>query len=53
MLIISFIGSYGPESGHWIPAPWDTLLAAIGSLALYYWGVATAREEPRIEEDDE
>lgn len=52
MLIVSFIGSYGPDRGHWIPAPWDTLLVGIGSLAFYYWGIVTALDTPRLDDDD-
>src|SRR5699024_6884302 len=53
MLVMSFIGSYGPGSGSWIPAAWDTLLAAAGSLVFYFWGVATALQEPRLQDDTE
>lgn len=53
MLVMSFIGSYGPASGGWIPAPWDTAVAAIGSLAFYYWGIASALETPRMDEDND
>lgn len=51
MLVMSFIGSYGPDSGQWISAPWDTIVAALGSLVFYYWGVATALDKPRLESD--
>lgn len=53
MLVMSFIGSYGPEAGHWIHAPWDTLVAAIGSLGLYFWGLTSALETPRLDNDDD
>jgi amino acid transporter len=53
ILVISFVGSYGSDSGRWIPAPWDTFVAAIGSLVFYYWGVYTALEKPRLEEDSD
>ncbi len=51
MLALSFVGSYGPEAGRLITAPWDTLIAAIGSLAFYRWGIASALATPRMEED--
>lgn len=51
MLVISFIGSYGPEMGQWIPAPWDSIVAALGSLVFYYWGIASALDEPRLDEE--
>lgn len=53
ILIMSFVGSYGPDSGNWIPAPWDTLAVAIGSLAFYWWGIVTALETPRLKDQDD
>src|SRR5699024_7955984 len=53
VFIMSFIGSYGPDTGSWIPAPWDTLVVAIGSLAFYWWGIATALETPRMEDSED
>lgn len=52
MLVMSFVGSYGPEAGRWIAAPWDTLIAGAGSLAFCYWGVATALDTPRLDDPE-
>ncbi|MFC4619824.1 APC family permease [Camelliibacillus cellulosilyticus] len=51
MLIMSYCGSFGP--GKWIPGPWDSVIVAIGSIAIYYWGVETSLKKPRITEDEE
>lgn len=53
MLVMSFIGSYGPDSGRWISAPWDTIIVAAGSLVFCYWGVFTALDKPRIDDAEE
>jgi amino acid transporter len=50
LFVFSYIGSYGP--GKWIPAPWDTIVVALGSLVFFYWAVATPLPEPEIEEED-
>jgi amino acid transporter len=44
MGIISFIGSLGPLPEPIVPYPWDYLLAALVSLAVYFIGVYTAYE---------
>lgn len=51
ILVMSFVGSYGPDWGSWIPAPWDTLVTGIGSLVFYWWGISTALKTPQVEED--
>ncbi|HEX7064871.1 MAG TPA: APC family permease [Bacillales bacterium] len=51
MLIMSWLGSYGP--GKVIPAPWDTIITGVGCVIIFYWGVASALKEPRIQEDEE
>ncbi|RLQ94868.1 APC family permease [Falsibacillus albus] len=59
MLIMSYIGSFGPtndagEKPHQlISGPWDTLVVAIGSLVIYYWGVNTSLKKARITEEEE
>lgn len=53
IFIMSFVGSYGPDWGSWIPAPWDTLVAGMGSLVFYWWGISTALKTPRMDDDDE
>ncbi|TCP20870.1 amino acid transporter [Scopulibacillus darangshiensis] len=52
LMIISYIGSYGPMKSHLLIAPWDTVITAIGALIFYYWGVKSALAEPRIETSD-
>ncbi|EIT86957.1 amino acid permease-associated protein [Fictibacillus macauensis ZFHKF-1] len=49
LLILSYIGSYGPGNDHWISAPWDTAITAILSLFFYVWGVRTSLEKPQID----
>ncbi|HET7578151.1 MAG TPA: APC family permease [Bacillales bacterium] len=51
LLIMSWLGTYGP--GKVIPAPWDTIIFAVGTIFIYYWGVNSALKEPRIVEDEE
>ena len=53
LLVMSYIGSYGPGTDHLIHAPWDTVVTAISSLMFYYWGVHSALDEPNIQTDDE
>jgi amino acid transporter len=35
--VIAAIGSYGGAG--WLPQPWDSILVAVGALAMYFWGV--------------
>jgi hypothetical protein len=51
IFVMSYLGSFGPNK--YIPAPWDTIITAVGVLAFYYWGVASALPKARIGEDDE
>lgn len=51
VFIMSLLGSFGPYDI--IAAPWDTIITSIGILIFYYWGVATALPEARIEDQDE
>ncbi|HET7577706.1 MAG TPA: APC family permease [Bacillales bacterium] len=59
MLVMCYIGSFGPtakDGSHpheLIGGPWDSIVLAIGSLILYYWGVASALKKSRISEDEE
>ena len=55
MGIISWQGSYGPENTGRLAYPWDILVVALFSLAIYYWAVlwgaqTTEEMEERIEE---
>ncbi|HET7615867.1 MAG TPA: APC family permease, partial [Bacillales bacterium] len=50
LFIFSYIGSYGP--GKWLPAPIDTFVVAVGSLAFFYWAIATPLPEPEIDRED-
>lgn len=52
LMIMSYIGSYGPMENHLFSAPWDTLITSLGALIFYYWGVKAALAEPRIETSD-
>lgn len=63
MLIMSALGSFVPDG--WdpifasaatipiIPAPWDTVICALGSLVFYYWGVKTRLSKPVIDTSEE
>lgn len=51
MMVISYLGSFGP--GKVIPGPWDTVIAGLGSLVFFYWGVGSALKEPRITTDED
>lgn len=59
MLIISYIGSFGPTNAdgelthQLIKGPWDTIIVGVGTLLIYYWGVASALKKPRITKDPE
>lgn len=52
LMVMSYIGSYGPMEDHLITAPWDTVITSLGALIFYYWGVKTALNEPKIETSD-
>src|ERR1700743_577985 len=54
MGIISWQGSYGPQNTGRLAYPWDILVVALFSLAIYYWAVlwgaqTTEEMEERIE----
>lgn len=55
MGIISWQGAYGPDNTGRLAYPWDILVVALFSLAIYYWAVlygtqTTEEIEARIEE---
>jgi amino acid transporter len=55
MGIISWQGAYGPENTGRLAYPWDILVVALFSLAVYFWAVlygsqTTEEMEQRIEE---
>jgi amino acid transporter len=55
MGIISWQGAYGPQNTGRLAYPWDILVVALFSLAIYYWAVlygaqTTEEMEQRIEE---
>ena len=55
MGIISWQGAYGPDNTGRLAYPWDILVVALFSLAIYYWAViagsqTTEEIEMRIEE---
>ncbi|MCL6632396.1 MAG: APC family permease [Alicyclobacillus herbarius] len=53
MMVMSYIGSFGPMKQPIIPYGWDLLVVAIGALLIYYWAVASALPQPVIDSDDE
>nr|WP_281355720.1 APC family permease [Virgibacillus ihumii] len=59
LLVISYVGSFGPansegEKTHQlITGPWDSIILAIGSIIIYYFGVKTSLKTPRITKDEE
>jgi hypothetical protein len=55
MGIISWQGDYGPQNTGRLAYPWDILVVALFSIAIYYWAVyqgsqSTLEIEERIEE---
>lgn len=56
-LFIGFMSAVGSFTGKgmtsWIHGPWDTAVVAIGSLVIYYWGVASAPAKPVFDSDDD
>ncbi|RLQ96602.1 APC family permease [Falsibacillus albus] len=52
LMLMSYIGSYGPLDHFIFTAPTDTIVTAVGSLIFYYWGVHAALDEPRVEVAD-
>ncbi|MGA9172639.1 MAG: APC family permease [Thermoactinomyces sp.] len=53
ILVMSYIGSFGPMKSPWIPGQWDTVVVVIGSIILFYWGVNSALPKPSFETDTE
>jgi amino acid transporter len=55
ILIVSALGNFQLPAG-WkaqIPQPLDSIIIAIGAIAIYYWGVKSAMPVPEIDSDDE
>jgi amino acid transporter len=50
MGIISWQGAYGPENTNRIKYPWDILVVALFSLAIYFWGVYSSLPPEEMEE---
>jgi amino acid transporter len=48
--IISWQGAYGPENTNRLAYPWDILVVAVFSLAIYFWGVNSSLTAPEMEE---
>jgi amino acid transporter len=58
IFVMTRIGSFGPTDANGnvhpvIGSPWDTVIVAIGSIFLYYWGVNSALAKPQIDTDDD
>lgn len=54
ILVMARIGSFGPKGAKpIIPDPWDSLVVAVGSIILYYWGVASRLPQPEVDTDDD
>ncbi|WP_077327947.1 APC family permease [Virgibacillus siamensis] len=59
LVLMSLIGSFGPttESGEMpyqlLAGPWDSVVMALGSLGIFYWGVNSALKKARITDDEE
>lgn len=53
MMVMSYLGSFGPLKHPVIPYGWDLLAVAAGSLIVYYWAVASALPQPVIDSDEE
>jgi amino acid transporter len=50
MGVISWQGAYGPQNTGRIKFPWDILVVAAFSLAIYYWAVYSSLSTTEIEE---
>ncbi len=50
MGIISWQGVYGPDNTGRLHYPWDILVVALFSLAIYYWAVYSSLSTEKIEE---
>jgi len=49
MGIISWQGAYGPQNTGRLAYPWDILVVAVFSLAIYYWAISSALSTEEIE----
>jgi amino acid transporter len=48
--LLSNYGAFGPSGVKpFIPFPWDTLIAIVFSLVIFYWAVAAGHSTPEIE----
>ena len=50
MGIISWQGAYGPQNTGRLAYPWDILVVALFSLAIYYWAMRSSLTTEEIEE---
>ena len=50
MGVISWQGDYGPQNTGRLAYPWDILVVALFSLAIYYWAVSQSLSTEEIEE---
>jgi amino acid transporter len=50
MGILSWQGDYGPQNTGRLQYPWDILVVALFSLAIYYWAISSALSAEEIEE---
>ena len=51
-IVISFLGTYGEGPLHVLTDPWDTIVMAVMSLGVYYWGINTGLPKAIIPEYD-
>ncbi|HEY2204473.1 MAG TPA: hypothetical protein VGH99_08365 [Pseudonocardia sp.] len=51
LVLLSWLGSFGGSGA--VPAPWDTLLAAVFALAVYAVAVRVGRARPAAHHTDE
>lgn len=50
-ILVSYLGTYGGGTGI-LTSPWDTIVMAVMSLGVYYWGVNTGLPKAIIPESD-
>lgn len=53
IFVLSWIGHYGKHSLGVIPQPWDDVVVAVMALVVYYWGVNSSLDAPRINDEEE
>ena len=51
IMLFSWLGSFGGTNE--IPHPWDTVLVAVMSLAIYYWGARSCLPQANFSGDEE